>query len=278
MAHAIISRLGGVALITGAASGMGRATAQTFAKAGCRVVLVDRDAVGIDKTIKEYDIDPSKSLVAAFDIRDDTAIEDLLTKTIPNKFGRLDFAVNAAGIAGTQSSTILDESVQNLDVILDINLRAQIMFNRAQVRAMLQPKEPLEAFTSQPDSQVKYKAPDSPSFKGAIVNFSSIAGYRSFPGVASYSIAKHGIIGLTKVMATGFGPQGIRTNAIAPGAIETAMTQDIPGVELLSSANPMKRVGHAQEAANLALFLCSPLSSYINGETVLIDGGWGAGV
>ncbi|KZS87666.1 NAD(P)-binding protein [Sistotremastrum niveocremeum HHB9708] len=277
MAYPIISRLGGVALITGAASGMGRAVAQTFAKAGSQIVLVDRDPTGLEKTITEYGIDRKQSIVATIDVRDDTAVEELVTKIIPDKFGRLDFAVNAAGITGKGGLTIADESVENIDNVLSINLRSQIMFNRAQARVMLLPKDPLDAFTSQPDSQVTYKASDCPPFRGAIINFSSLAGFRTAPNFASYSISKHGVIGLTKVMATGFGPKGIRTNAVAPGAVDTPMLKEYPGMETLASYVPARRVAHPQEVANLVMFLCSPWSSYVNGETVVIDGGWAAG-
>ncbi|KZT32521.1 2,5-dichloro-2,5-cyclohexadiene-1,4-diol dehydrogenase [Sistotremastrum suecicum HHB10207 ss-3] len=276
MALQAFRKIGGVALVTGAASGMGRATAQTLARAGCHLVLTDRNEAGLETTIKEGGIDRGKCLTSVLDVRDDGAAEELVG-SIPKKLGRLDFAVNCAGILGPDR-TFVEEPLEYIDQVLSINLRAQLVFNRAQVQAMLLPKDPLPSFLAE-DPQLSKEAREqrqahAQRSKGAIVNFASVSSYRSFPGAhGSYTISKHGITGLTRVMATMYGPQGIRTNAVAPGPILTPLTNAWPGFEEAGGYLPLRRVGQPQDVADLVAFLCSEESSFINGEIVAIDGG-----
>ncbi|KZS87614.1 short-chain dehydrogenase/reductase SDR [Sistotremastrum niveocremeum HHB9708] len=276
MALSSLRKLGGVAMISGAGSGMGRACAINFARAGCKLVLTDVNEKGIDATISATGLDSANVLKAVFDLRQDGALEELVA-SIPKRFGRLDYAINAAGICG-RFNPLVDEPIEHIDDVLDINLRAQIVANRAQVQAMLLPKEQLSARV--------YEAPDmgeneksrrinkAKNFKGSIVNFSSVTGLKSFDGiVGSYTVSKHGMIGLTRAMATQYGPAGIRTNAVCPGFISTPLLwNDLPGVEEHVSTVPAGRFGDVEDVADVVSFLCSEEAAYVNGTTLTVDG------
>ncbi|KZS87627.1 short-chain dehydrogenase/reductase SDR [Sistotremastrum niveocremeum HHB9708] len=282
MAFSTFRQLGGVALITGAASGMGRACAINFARAGCRLVLADINEDGLNQTVKEATAgidsgsEPSVS-TAVIDVTQDGALEELID-SIPKRYGRLDYALNAAGILGKYQQ-FHEEPLEHIDKVLSVNVRAQIAANRAQVQAMLLPKEPLPVRIAQhpdmPEAERVRRMAKAAKFKGSIVNFSSIAGYKSFPGVmGSYTISKHGLIGVTKVMAQQYGLLGVRTNAVNPGLIQTPMvTDDLPEANAFLPAIPAGRLGDVEDVADIALFLCSEEASYINGATLTIDGG-----
>jgi len=281
MSLSAVGRLGGVALITGAASGIGRACAQRLAREGCQLVLTDINSKGLDATAKELSIDPSKCIKAVVDMTEEQAVEELF-KSIPKKLGRLDYAINAAGIYA-QHESLDKQPISDVDKILNVNLRAQIISNKFQVQAMLLDKEPIPSRLAQAsyisEEEKGRRIANSAAFKGAIVNFSSVAGYRSLTGISpAYTISKHAIRGLTRTMATSFGPLGIRTNALAPGVILTPMVlEGLPGFEGFLPAIPLGRYGQPEDIADLVTFLCSEESSYINGETVAIDGGLLAG-
>jgi len=202
----------------------------------------------------------------------------------PRILGRLDYAVNCAAIVG-KFGRIDELELEELDKVININLRSQMVMNRFQAKAMLVPKDPLPSiYENDADVSEEEKAArraEAASFKGSIVNLASIAGFRGGGGLTpAYSISKHAIIGLTRVMAATFGPQGIRTNAIAPGLIMTPMTMEISPEDLaimdpnrLATITPLRRAGRPLEVAEMALHLCSEKSSYVNGEIITIDGG-----
>jgi len=251
-------KLSGVALITGAASGIGQACAKVFFEAGCRhLVLVDRDQERLEKTVKSFSSDmdsvASKITMCTIDISNDEAVESLV-ESIPKKHGSLDYALNCAAIAGAVGK-FHEISMENFDNTLGINLRAQIVLCRAEVKAML-----------------------ASGSGGAIVNWSSIMGHITLRAdLTPYIIAKHGIIGLTKSLASAYGSQGIRTNAVAPGLIDTPMSVgaiDEAGRAYLNDRTPLGRSGKPEEVAAAVLFLCSPAASYINGAELNIDGGF----
>jgi len=251
-------KLSGVALITGAASGIGQACAKEFAVAGCRhLILIDRDAEGLEHTVKLLNINSSRVTTHTLDILNDKAVEKLIAD-IPEKYGGLDYALNCAAIAGGPGK-IHEVDMKDIDNVLSINLRAQIIFSRAEVQAMLS-KPPVE-----PSKQ-----------RGVIINWASIMSHITMAGeITAYVVAKHAIVGLTKSMASAYGKDGIRVNAVAPGYIETGMTkgidQDIK--QYFCERTPLGRTGQPEEVAKVVLFLCSEGASYVNGSIVPVDGG-----
>jgi len=249
-------RLPGVALITGASSGIGQACAKEFADAGCRhLILIGRNPEGLENTVKLLNIDSSRITTHALDILNDEAVEKLIAD-IPEKYGSLDYALNFAGITGGPTK-IHQVPMKEIDNILNVNLRAQIVISRAQVNAML----------SNPYSKQR----------GVIVNCASVMAYIALYGEnPAYVIAKHALVGLTKSMASAYGKDGIRVNAIAAGYVETGMTRDHDQriKDYFNWRTPMGRAGEPEEIAKVALFLCSEGASYVNGSIVQVDGGF----
>ncbi len=239
-----------IAIITGAASGIGRAAAIRFAEEGARLVLADID----EKAGAALAAELPAAVFQRCDVSKHeqcTALVELAEKT----YGRLDIAFNNAGISdGPIPPGTLDYPLELWDRIIAINLSSVFYCLRAQVRSMLK------------------------TGGGSIVNTASIAGQIAFAGVPGYVAAKHGVVGLTKTVAVEYAAQGIRCNAIAPGFIETAMTQDVLGAEqgrqMMQMAVPAGRAGEAREIADLALWLASPRASYVNGALMAADGGF----
>jgi len=244
-------------LITGAASGIGQACAIAFADAGCHhLVLVDLDEPGLESTVKRMGVDPSRVTTHTIDIQNEEAVEKLVTE-IPEKYGSLDYALNCAGVFG-KTGMLHEVEMEDIDLILNINVRAQIVFCRAEVKAILASK------------------PKEAKDKGVIINWSSIMGQISGTGESpAYVASKHAISGLTKSMASAYGINGIRTIAVAPGFIETGMTKDFEGQarDAWIARTPVGRAGRSEEIASVVVSLCSPASSFVNGAIVPIDGG-----
>lgn len=238
-----------VAIITGAASGIGRAAALRFAEEGARLWLADLDTEAGEALAK---------LLGARFLRTDVAKPadcQALVDAAVQQFGRLDIAFNNAGVSdGPIPPGTIDYPLELWDRMIAVNLSGVFYGLRAQVRAMLQ------------------------AGGGAIINTASIAGQIAFAGVPGYVAAKHGVVGLTKTIAVEYGAQGIRCNAIAPGFIETPMTQPVLQVQrfrdMAAATVPSGRVGSAKEIANLALWLASDRASYVNGALVAADGGF----
>ncbi|HSW11493.1 MAG TPA: SDR family NAD(P)-dependent oxidoreductase [Solimonas sp.] len=239
-----------VALITGAASGIGRAAALRFAEEGAKLVLADIDTTAGEALAAEL----PQAVFQRCDVSKHeqcSALVELAEQT----YGRLDIAFNNAGISdGPIPPGTLDYPLELWDRVIAINLSSVFYCMRAQVRSMLK------------------------TGGGSIVNTASIAGQIAFAGVPGYVAAKHGVVGLTKTVAVEYAAQGIRCNAIAPGFIETAMTKDVLGAEqgrqMMAMAVPQGRAGEASEIAELALWLASPRASYVNGALMAADGGF----
>ncbi|HRK02187.1 MAG TPA: SDR family oxidoreductase [Oligoflexia bacterium] len=244
---------GKVALVTGAASGIGRATAIAFAKSGANVVVADVLEKGGTETASMIDALGRKALFVRCDVSDTQNVKDLVRRTV-EKFGRLDFAFNNAGIEDTPASTT-ECTEDNWHKTIDINLKGVWLCMKYEIPELLK------------------------QGGGAIVNCSSIAGLIGFSGIPAYTASKHGVIGLTKTAALEYSKSSIRVNAVCPGVIQTPMidrfTQGSAEAKAqLTAGAPMGRVGLPEEIANAVLWLCSDSASYMTGQTMTIDGGW----
>ena len=237
------------ALITGAASGIGRASALAFASAGASVALVDIDAEGLANTAAATQAAGGRAETLVADVRDLQAVTFAIERAV-QAFGRLDAAHNNAGVPGPYVP--LDEyAEQDFMEILEVDLAGVWRCMRAEIRHM------------------------RTQGSGAIVNTSSMLGSAAMPDNGAYVAAKHGVHGLTRAAALELGGTGIRVNAIAPGVTRTAMTSGVSD-ELLRAV-PLGRIAEPEEIAAAAVWLCSPEASYITGSVLVADGGWLAG-
>ncbi len=238
-------------LVTGGASGIGRATALAFAAAGAKVLVADRQAEGSAETVSQIEAAGGQALSAVVDVTDADAVADLV-KTAVHAFGSLDVAVNNAGILGAPAP-LHDTDEDRFDQVLNVNLRGVFLCMKYEIRQMLK------------------------QGGGRIVNVASLAGLVGFSGFAPYAASKHAVLGLTKTAALEYAKSNIRINAVCPSIIETPMTtgEHIPP-DLLAKylrAHPMGRAGKPEEVANAILWLASEGASFINGVGLTVDGG-----
>ena len=244
-----------VALITGAATGIGRATDELFAREGASLVLADLNAELGEALAGELRARGAAAHFVATNVAKAADCERMVAVAL-EKFGRLDAAFNNAGISdGPVPPATIDYPLELWDRLIAVNLSGVFYGMRYQLRAMLESGN-----------------------GGTIVNTASIAGHIGFAGTPGYVASKHGVIGLTKVVAIEYGAKGIRCNAVAPGFIETPMTHDVFGAEpfkqVVNAAVPMRRVAEANEVAESVLWLSSARSSYVNGSCLTVDGGY----
>jgi NAD(P)-dependent dehydrogenase (short-subunit alcohol dehydrogenase family) len=244
---------GEVALVTGAAAGMGWGAAKAFAEAGAKVVLADVNQAALDRAVEELRFKGGEATGVICDVSDDAEVNALIDKTVAT-YGRLDCAFNNAGII-THARDIADMDVTEYDRVMNINLRGVWSSMKYEILQM-----------------------KKQGWGGAIVNNSSLAGKVGVAQRAQYVAAKHGMLGLTKSVALEVGGDGIRVNAICPGTIDTPMvrhmadTNDL-NIELSKAAVPLKRLGTIDEIAHAVLWLCSEGSSYVIGEPLSVDAG-----
>ncbi|MGQ9897424.1 MAG: glucose 1-dehydrogenase [Acidobacteriota bacterium] len=238
-------------LVTGGASGIGRATALAFADAGAKVVVADRQASGSAETVSQIEAAGGQAVSATVDVTDAQAVADLI-KTAVHTFGKLDIAVNNAGILGTPAP-LHDTDEDNFDQVLNVNLRGVFLCMKYEIHQMLK------------------------QGGGRIVNVDSLAGLVGFPGFAPYAASKHAVLGLTRTAALEYAKSNIRVNAVCPSIIETPMTtgEHIPPDLMVKYLNvhPMRRAGKPEEVANAILWLSSKGASFINGVALTVDGG-----
>lgn len=244
-----------VALITGAAAGIGHATALAFAHAGYRIAATDLNAANGSKLLGEIKAAGGEAIFIQADHSKEADNARAIEETL-KAFGRLDAAVNNAGVEGTPDLKIEQQTEANFRHIVSVNLEGVLWAMKYEIPALLQ------------------------SGGGCIVNMSSVAGSIGIEGMAPYVASKHAVEGLTKVAALENAKRGIRVNAIAPGAIQTDMIDRFVGKgesqarHDLATQHPMNRIGSADEVAQAILFLCSPASSFITGHVLPVDGGW----
>lgn len=244
---------GKVALITGATSGIGRATALLFAEAGARVAAVGRDKTALAELSAEIERSGGEALTIRADVTVDSDAKRIMSETV-ERFGALDVLVNAAG--HISNGTIEDTKLEAWDAMLNVNLRA--VFNLMQ-----------------------QAAPQLEQTRGNVVNVSSVTGTRAFPGVLAYCVSKAGLDQLTRCAALELAPKGVRVNAVNPGVVITeihkrgGMSEDNykAFLERSKTTHPLGRVGEAREVAELILFLASEHAAWITGATYAIDGG-----
>jgi NAD(P)-dependent dehydrogenase (short-subunit alcohol dehydrogenase family) len=241
---------GKVALITGAASGIGESTALLFAKEGARVFLTDIDIEKGEKLAKKINEDGGEAVFFKADISKAQDSENSVIQAV-KKFSKLDIAVNNAGVGGPQHP-VGEYPVEGWDKVIAINLSGVFYGMRYQIPEMLK------------------------NGKGSIINVASILGSVGFANSAAYVAAKHGVVGLTKSAALEYSAKGIRVNSVGPAFINTPMLKDLDK-DLLSqlvNAHPIGRLGEADEVAQLFLWLAGEKSSFATGAYYPIDGGY----
>ncbi len=241
---------GQAAIVTGAAGGIGRATAQRLAGDGASVLAVDVKADDLEQTMALITGDGGRAEALVSDVTGDQSPGNIIAACV-TAFGGLDILVNNAGIGGR--TVVGDLSDEDWDVMLDTNLRSVFRMSREALKAIATPG-------------------------GRIVNISSVFGLVGFRRSAAYGAAKAGVAQLTRQMTADFGPQGIRVNAIAPGIIDTPMTarnirEDPWFQKAMIETTPMG-IGTPEDIAGVAAFLCSDDARYVAGEVINVDGGW----
>lgn len=241
---------GQVALVTGAASGLGRATAKAFAESGAAVVLVDRDEAKLTGIADEITSAGGKALLFAGDVSNEQLAKAVVERAVSD-YGSLDMAYNNAGILGPMCP-MMEETGEGYDEVNAVNLRGIWTFMKHEL------------------IQMKKQG------TGAIVNCSSLGGLVGLPGRAAYHATKHGVIGLTKSAALDVAAKGIRVNAICPGCIETPMGEGIDPAAMKEflKQQPIGRMGKPEEIAAAVLWLCSPAASLVLGVALPVDGGF----
>lgn len=248
-----------VAIVTGAGSGLGEAVALLFARNGAAVVLGDLDVDGAERVLRQIQQEGGRGRAVKTDVAKPGDAR-VLVDTAVKEFGRLDIAVNNAGIGGP-TAPVGEYPVEGWDRIIGINLSGVFYGMRYQIPAMLA------------------------GGRGAIVNMASIAGKVGLANAGGYTAAKHGVVGLTETAAVEYGTRGIRVNAVAPGFIRTPLlgkravmdtASDTADDEMqaLAALHPMNRLGEPGEVAELVLFLASDRSSFVTGACYNVDGGY----
>ncbi|MEJ5999046.1 3-oxoacyl-ACP reductase FabG [Paucibacter soli] len=237
-----------VCIITGAAQGIGLATAIKFAQEGATVVVCDRRAEGVEAAVEACEAAGASAMGRVLDVTDRVSV-DLMVAAVLEQYGRIDVLVNNAGI--TKDARLQKMTLEQFDAVIDVNLRG--VFHCAQAVA---------------DTMVAQGG-------GVILNASSVVGIYGNFGQTNYAASKFGVIGFTKTWSRELGPKGVRVNAVAPGFIETPILGTIPDkvMDEMRAHVPLRRLGRPEEIANVYAFLASDEASYVNGAVLEVSGG-----
>ena len=243
---------GKVALVTGAASGMGLATAQAFAEAGAAVVLADFREDAVKTSAQKLVESGHKAIAVRCDVSDDAQVAAMVDRAVV-EFDRLDAAFNNAGVMARIMPTA-ESTREEWDRVIGINLRGVWSCMKYELRQMVR------------------------QGSGAIVNNASVGALTGNPGIGSYIASKHGVVGLTRTAALEYIQHGIRVNAVNPGLIDTQIARDVVSGDEQAYADiaksvPIGRAGTPEEIASVVLWLCSPGASYVVGHAITVDGG-----
>ena len=243
---------GQVALVTGAARGIGRATALAFAERGIKVVVADINVKGAAQTVSLIEQAGGSALFINCDVREEEQVKQLIATTVAS-YGSLDYAFNNAGIE-MENQRLHDGSLSSFEMIMDVNVKGVWLCMKYQLQQMLA------------------------QGSGAIVNAASVAGLGAAPKMAVYSASKHAVLGLTRSAAIEYARKNIRVNAVCPAVIDTDMYRRIaevdPGLaERIPQLHPMGRVGRVEEIAQTVIYLCSEGAGFTTGHALAVDGG-----
>jgi len=239
---------GKVALVTGGGRGIGKEIAMLFAREGADIVIWDVNPLDAENTCKEIEALGRKTSSGQVDVTDYAKVEEAVNKIL-DKFSKIDILVNNAGI--TKDNLLLRMSQAEWDAVINVNLKGTFNCTKACARPLIKQRQ------------------------GKIVNIASIIGIMGNAGQANYAASKAGIIALTKTAAREMGSRNINVNAIAPGFIQTAMTDKLPDElkQKMLSNIPLGKLGSPKDVANACLFLASNEADYITGQTIVVDGG-----
>ncbi len=237
-----------VAVITGGGRGIGKATAELFAKEGAKIVIADFDTETGEKTAAELVASGAAAIFVQVNVADRDQVASLFERTVA-EYGRVDVLVNNAGI--TADGWLVKMSEEAWDRVISVNLKGVFNCGQAAAKVMLE------------------------QGSGVILNAASVVGVYGNMGQTNYAATKAGVIGMAKSWARELGPKGIRSNAVAPGFIMTDMMNSVPEkvLDMMRDKTPLKRLGEADDIAQAYLFLASDEASYVNGVVLSVDGG-----
>lgn len=245
-----------VALVTGAADGIGKSTAIEFSRRGTRTVICDVQEEKLHEVARAIEDEGGSVMCVRADISKPKEVEEMIRRTL-DAYGQLDIACNNAGISGDLAETV-DYTLEGWDKVMNVNLRGQFLCMKYELPGMLE------------------------RGKGSIINISSILGKVGFAQAPAYTAAKHGLIGLTKTAALEYSGRGVRINAICPAFIVTPMlekagiTTDEEASQQAISLHPIGRMGQPEEVAKAIVWLASDEASFVTGHSLLVDGGYTA--
>ncbi len=242
---------GQIALVTGAGragKGIGRSIALKLAKEGAKIAIADFVKEAADSVAKEVTDMGGEALAVYGSVSNPDDVEKMVQATV-DRFGKIDILVNNAGI--TRDNLLVRMSEQEWDMVLDTNLKGVFVCTKAVAKLMMRAR------------------------KGKIVNMASVMGIMGNAGQANYSASKGGVIALTKTTAKELGSRGVNVNAVAPGFIQTVMTEEMPedAKDGIAQQIPLRRLGTPEDVADVVLFLCSDASNYVTGQVIAVDGG-----